>query len=67
MAVCFLKLLNQLTDFHEFSANVTQLEATETSYLFFPLIGNANMAYARICEVGATLAPFNIRSCNEAW
>jgi hypothetical protein len=43
------------------------MQTTLKSYFQFPTIGNTNMADARTCEVGATLAPLNIGSYGDVW
>jgi hypothetical protein len=43
----------------KFYVNVVSLEATQNS---FPTIGGTNMADARTCEMGVTLALLNVAS-----
>jgi hypothetical protein len=51
----------------KFGMYVLPLEASVKLYFSIPKIGNTIMTDARICEVGATLAPPNIGTWNYVW
>jgi hypothetical protein len=58
-----LKLLNQVTDLREiwYECYAT---GGHSNLALLSTVSNNNMADARTCEVGATLAPLNVRSRN---